>query len=272
MSSGFYDAHNHLQDEWLAPHRETIVRDLAALGIAGAVVNGTTEADWDAVAVLAEAHPWVYPSFGLHPWYLDQRTPHWRERLETLLARFPHAGVGEIGLDRWLRDDNFAEQQTLFTEQLALAAVQNRPASIHCLQAWGKLDALLRAHTLPERGFLLHAYGGPAAMIDGFVRRGAYFSFNGYFLHERKAERREAFRRIPLNRLLVETDAPAMPAPLEHRPWLLPDAPDSRDGKPVNHPANLEATTRALAELRGIPLDELKAQLGENFRRLFGTH
>ena len=261
-----FDAHNHLQDAALAPHLPGVVADLQRIDLARAVVNGTREADWDLVTALAAAHPWVLPSYGLHPWFLAERSPHWRERLEAL-AESGRAAIGEIGLDRWIEGYNIADQTEVFTWQLALAARHNLPASIHCLNAWGALWEILRAHPAPECGFLLHAYGGPLEMIEGFVRRGAYFSFSGHFLHERKAARREIFRHIPAERLLVETDAPDMPLPPGRIKYRLPASPE---GRALNHPANLPAVYEGLAELRGETLENLTGQIAENFQRLFG--
>ncbi len=261
------DAHNHLQDERLAPCRAAVFRDLEAVGIARAVVNGTTEADWEAVAALARAHSWVLPSYGLHPWYLKNRTPAWRERLEAIVARGPgpgQCGIGEIGLDRWIEGYDFQDQKEVFTWQLALAAERNLPATLHCLKAWGALREIVETHALPARGFLLHAYGGPPEMVEGFVKRGAYFSFSGYFLHARKADRREVFRQIPVERLLVETDAPAMPLPPERSRFSLPGPAPA-----LNHPANIAAVYEGLAELRGWSAERLAEQVAENFARLF---
>lgn len=265
-----YDAHNHLQDEWLTPHRGAIVGALQAIGVGGAVVNGTEEADWEAVAALAVAHPWVVPSYGLHPWHVAGRSPEWMSRLTACLDREaaagrPH-GVGEMGLDRWKKPYDFADQQAVFLAQLALAAERNLPATIHCLEAWGALDDLVHRHPVPARGFLLHAYGGPPEMVGRFAVCGAYFSFNGYFLHERKAARREAFRRVPADRLLVETDAPAMPPPPSLTRHTLPPAPD---GTALSHPASLADVYAALAALRGISVEALARLVAENFRRLF---
>lgn len=276
-----YDAHNHLQDDWLSPHLDAIATDLDAVGVRATVVNGTCESDWPAVAALARRFPWVVPSYGLHPWDAGNRTPDWLARLRTQLAADPHAAVGEIGLDRWILDSAkpddprlaglrrapLEEQGEIFLKQLALAATEDRPVTIHCLQAFGALEGLLRHVNTPARGFLLHAYGGPAEMVAGFAERGAYFSFNGSFLDPRHAAKREAFRRVPADRLLVETDAPAMPLPAEHARYTLPPAPD---GSPVNHPANLTATYAGLAELRGVSLEALAAQGKENFARFFG--
>ncbi|MFT3830867.1 MAG: TatD family hydrolase [Opitutaceae bacterium] len=277
----FCDAHNHLQDPWLAPHLDAIAAEADRLGIGAMVVNGTGEADWPAVAALVRRFPFARPSYGLHPWDVAGRSPLWRETLRARLLAEPHAAIGEIGIDRWILDgahaDYFppggpppaplAEQTACFLPQLALAVELGRPATIHCLQAWGQLDELLRAHPLPQRGFLLHAYGGPAEMVPGFAQLGAYFSFNGAFLAEKKTRQRAAFRAVPAARLLVETDAPALPPPA---PWRTHPLPPSPEGKTVNHPANLVATYRGLAQLRGVAEAELVAQVAENFARLFG--
>lgn len=261
------DAHNHLQDASLAAHRAEVVAVLERIGIARSVVNGTRESDWESVAALAREHAWVLPSYGLHPWFLAQRTPHWRERLVGRVEQGDCA-IGEIGLDRWIKGFDFDDQREVFVWQFALAAERNLPVTIHCLKAWGALAELLRAQPAPARGFLLHAYGGPGGMVAELADRGAYFSFNGYFLHPRKAEQREVFRHIPADRLLVETDAPAMPLPPERAAFMLPD---SAEGKPVNHPGNIVAAYEALAGLRGVKVDQLAVQVRENFTRLFGA-
>ncbi len=259
------DAHNHLHDARLAPHHAEIFPALAQIGVVGAVVNGTRETDWPAVAALARTHDWVVPSFGLHPWYIAERTPDWLEALRAQLAAHPYAGVGEIGLDRWIEGHDDAAQAEVFTAQLALAAELNRPATIHCLRAWGALTETLRRRELP-RGFLIHAYGGSAELMREFTARGGYFSFNAYFLHERKAAQRAVFREVPAERLLVETDAPAMLPPEERNAYPLRDAA----GESINHPANLALAYEALAELRDVSVATLATQVEENFARLFG--
>ncbi len=274
------DAHNHLQDGWLAPHLPVVEIQLHAIGLRAAVVNGTCEADWADVARLARRYEWVRPSYGLHPWHAGNRSADWLDRLKAVLAADPTAAVGEVGIDQWmlklaradeprlagLRRASLAEQTAVLTAQCELAAADDRALTIHCLQAWGALDDLLHSIRLPERGFLLHAYGGSREMIPRFVRLGAYFSFNACFLDVRRGSRREVFNEIPDDRLLVETDAPAMIPPPEWRSQSLPDA----DGSPVNHPANIEAAYAGLAEWRGVPPERLAEQVSANFTRLFG--
>ena len=260
------DAHNHLHDARLVPHRRAIFADIARLGVTCAVVNGTREDDWPAVAALAREHSFVMPSFGLHPWHVAGRSAEWLVRLGEKLDAQPGAVIGEIGLDRWIAGHDPEVQREVFSAQMALAAERDLPATIHCLQAWGPLWDLIRAGPVPARGFLLHAYGGPEEMVRGFVGRGGYFSFNAYFLHERKTAQRAVFQHVPLDRLLVETDAPDLRPPDERTTHPLQDA----GGQPLNHPANIALAYDALAELRGMPVEELTGQVAENFARLFG--
>ncbi|MBC8010270.1 MAG: TatD family hydrolase [Burkholderiales bacterium] len=303
-----HDAHNHLQDAALEPHLTRITAawpDLA--GPAGRmVVNGTHPSDWPRVAALAAAHPVVLPAYGIHPWDTGAPRPtDWIDDLRARLLAEPCASVGEIGLDRWMLDSArpddprlagmrrapMDEQIAAFLPQLALAAELDRPATIHCLQAFGELLPLLRAHPRPVRGFLLHAYGGPAELVPELVSLGAYFSFNPAFLKhltfftkcnplgyiasapdtspELKIHPRiAAFRAIPAERLLCETDAPAMLPP---QAWRTHKLPPATDGSPVNHPGNIEAAYAGLAALRGADPDPLTAQIADNFRRLFGA-
>ena len=293
-----YDAHNHLQDDRLAPHLDAILSTLDSAGIARMVVNGSCEEDWPAVLKLAQRDTRVLPSFGYHPWYVHKRTPDWQRELIRFLDAAPSA-IGEIGLDKWIlerppafvaasrqsaanlswempalcRDAamprlpaSLAEQEEIFIWQLRLAAERNLPVSIHCLQAWGAMLAILTREPRPRCGFVLHSFGGPREMVAPLAKLGAYFSLPGYFAHERKQRQRDAFLAVPPDRLLIETDAPDQ---------LLPDArnrhplTDATTGKLLNHPANLATVYEFAAGLFGEPVERLAARVEENFLRVF---
>lgn len=271
MATGIHylDAHLHLQDERLRPELDHIVAELRRLGIRRWVVNATRESDWPAVTRLAAAHPEVLPAYGLHPWFIAERGEHWEKNLTSLLTH-PESraiAVGEIGLDKWIRPHRIDEQEDLFRRQLRLAATLRLPAVIHCLRAWGRLLDVLRSEPLPDRGFLLHSFAGPAEMVDELVALGAYFSFSGHFLHLRKAAVIETYRRLPRERLLVETDAPDMLPPDSRITHPLRDPA----GQVINHPANLIAIYTDLARALDTPLETLAARVAENFTRLYGV-
>ena len=263
--SVLYDAHNHIQDDRLDPWREDIIAMLPQTGLAEMIVNGSGEDDWPAVAQLARQHTWIRPAFGLHPWYVKERTPQWAATLRQFLVGHPRAVLGEIGLDRWIENPDIEAQLDCFRAQLALAVELDRPATIHCLRAFGLLEETLRSTPLPRRGFLLHSYGGPAEMIPQFVKLGAYFSISPYFAHPRKAAQLAVFKAVPLDRLLTETDAPDMWPPDELNPYLL----QSADGKALNHPANLCVSYELLTSLRDIPLAEMQGIIAANYNALF---
>jgi len=293
-----FDAHNHLQDERFSGRQDELVAACRGVGVVRMVVNGSGESDWDAVAALARRFPdLVIPSFGIHPWYVHERTSAWKDRLNRTLDVVPGSVVGEVGLDRWIlecppaaragispewathRAAPLAEQEDVFAEQMQIATERNLPVSIHCLQAWGALSDRLRAGPRPSRGFLLHSFGGPAEMVGSLAGLGAYFGFPGYFLHDRKTRHRETFRRIPQDRLLVETDAPDQRLPTDeamsrvlggNSDWGPDWSLTGPEGRPLNHPANLARVYLGLAQVRGVALETLGGVVETNFVRLFG--
>jgi TatD DNase family protein len=231
------DAHNHLHQ---LPDPDTRIREMRSVGLVGCVVNGTSESDWPAVAALADRHPdFVRPAFGLHPWYAHRRSSAWLGQLTGFLDRYPHASIGECGVDRWTNQPDLDTQLQAFLPQLRLARELNRPVTIHALKAWGPLLDALDREPPPSCGWLIHSYGGSPELVEQLVPCGAYFSFSGYFLHPRKARVLDAFRQVPDERLLLETDAPSMLPPATEITHPLAEA--------QNHPANLPAIATALA-------------------------
>ena len=208
------------------------------------VVNGTSEADWKRVSKLAGSNVSILPAYGLHPWFIEQRSRDWQKNLKAYLEN-PHASVGEIGLDLAMKNPDRAVQEDVFRWQLSLAAERNIPATIHCVKAFGWLTEILRTNPLPGCGFLLHAFSGSTEIARECEKFGAYFSYSAHFLEERQLARREVFRQLPMDRLLVETDAP-------------------------NHSVDIVACYESLARVRECDLTRLKIAVQENFIRLFG--
>jgi len=236
------DAHNHLHDLRLSGQRRELINDMKKAGVTACVVNGTSEEDWPAVATLAAENPrFVVPSFGLHPWKVEQRSNDWLDNFRHFLSIHPHAPIGECGLDRWMKNPDLTVQHEVFRAHLALAVELHRPLTIHCLKAWGPLlDELRQAPALPK--FLLHSFGGSLETARECLKLGAYFSFSGSFLHPRKDKVRSVFASLPPERILVETDAPDMAPPHPEFPL---------DG--LNHPANLALVSRQLSDLTRLP-------------------
>jgi TatD DNase family protein len=262
----YFDAHNHLQDERLLAQVDGLAQELLQLGLVEAVVAGSGVEDWATVAQLAQRYSWIRPSFGVHPWYVREQPADWLPQLRHWLLQFPNAGLGEAGLDRWIADPDVPLQQAMLWAQLELAVELERPVTLHCLRAFGLLEEMLKSCTRPQRGVLLHSYGGPVEMLPSWQKMGCYFSVSPYFLHPRKAAQWQTFAEVPLDRLLIETDAPDMWPPDELNPRAMLDS----GGKPMNHPGNLDLLCHHLAKLRQMPEAELAEQLEANHRRLFG--
>ncbi len=241
------DAHNHLQDPRIYPQADAIIAQMRAVGIEKCIVNGTQPTDWPKVAALAEKFPqFIIPAFGLHPWQSANAPAGWLDQLAGYLEKFPHSLVGECGLDRWIKGFDIDLQKTQLIQQIQLANQLGRSITIHCLKAWGPLmeifDALEKSGQPCRRPFLLHSYSGSKELAPQLVKRGAYFSISSYFLHERKSKAFDAFRAVPADRLLIETDAPDMLGPPASQKFQL-------DGN-LNHPANLaQLATLAAARL-----------------------
>lgn len=261
-----YDSHLHLQDPRLKSVLATLSKVYAKLGVERIVVNGTEEGDWEGVGQLAEMFPFVKPAFGVHPWRIFNRSQHWFGNLEYCIDHY-HGYIGEIGLDRRIEHHDFDDQIEVFQKQLRLAARKNVPASIHCLNAWGKMLEILEEEPLPSNGVLLHSYSGSIEVVPKLVELGCYFSFSGHFLLKHKQKAQATFQTIPIERILVETDGPSQMLPEELAEYLLPE---DGEGKAVNHPGNIGAVYEGLAKLLGQPLDQFTAQVAKNFENLFG--
>ncbi len=261
----FIDSHNHIQDDRFGDSREEILAICVSSGVTFSAVNGTHPDDWPHVASLAKRHSFLVPSFGVHPWFINNLPTNWEETLRSYINETP-SGIGEIGIDGWRKDFDPVEQERIFLSQLAIAAEKNLPVSIHGLRRWGRLLELLRNNPLPGCGFLLHSYGGPEEMIPSFAKLGGYFSCPGFFLSPGREMKLRVFKEVPEERLLLETDAPDqnLPENLDRYRLLT-----SNDTKRVNHPANIIAVYEGVAQLRGISIESLSNLAEANFRRLF---
>jgi len=256
------DAHLHLQSPSLMADSDAIVKQALDVGISQMVVNGTSPLDWDDVSELAHRYPEiVIPSFGLHPWKTPEIKDGWRELLIEKLDSHPNACIGECGLDRWMTGLDRQAQEEAFVFQLKLASEKNLPISIHILKAWGWLLDILQETPTPTRGFLLHSFGGSTEIAKQLAKHGAYFSFSGYFLQQRKIGVQDTFRTLPRERLLIETDAPDMSPPTK---WISHSLVNQ-----ANHPANLSSIFAGFAGVMDENKETLAEQLELNFQRFF---
>ena len=248
------DSHCHLQDSAFdADRTEILARALETLE--WLVVIGDDLPTSRAAADLTQ--PRVYASVGIHPYHADAVDAQALEALREL-AQSPYViAVGEIGLDYFKHNDTpRGVQQTAFQQQLDLAASLELPVVIHNRDSDEDLSAILDTHHERLPGGVMHCFAGSTAFVERVLAWGFYISFAGNVTFPKAEQLRIAAQAVPLDRLLVETDAPYL-------------APQPVRGKRCE-PVFVQHTAETLAEVRGIDFETLSAATAENAARLFG--
>ncbi|XP_058722696.1 uncharacterized protein LOC131594544 [Vicia villosa] len=205
-----FDAHCHLQDPRILSKTPQLIKAAQDIGVVNFAVNGVCEQDWASVNQLSITFPSVLPSFGLHPWYVAERSPNWFKKLKEYFDSTPSAAVGEIGLDKGSHGKkiDFSEQVEVLRQQLELAKELNKPASVHCVRAYGDLLVLMKSMGPFPAGVILHSYLGSAEMVPEFSKLGAYFSFSGFLMSLKPNKAKKMLKMVSSDRILLETDAP----------------------------------------------------------------
>lgn len=172
------------------------------------IVCATCETEFEVLAQLAALRSGVLPAFGIHPWFVAERSEKWFENLRRVLEKVPRAQIGEIGLDQARsKSAPLDEQIAVFVPQLRLAAERSLPATIHCVRAWQALFAVLSAEkTLPRMHF--HAFSGSAEIAERLIKTAdVTFSISAK-QRLRGGKKLEAFlASVPPARLLEESDS-----------------------------------------------------------------
>jgi len=204
----------------------------------------------------AESHDWIYTTVGIHPHEAKEVTQAHYDELARLAQHPRVIAWGEIGLDYHYDFSPRDIQQSVFQKQLALAAQAKLPVIIHCREAWSDCLAILEQDwRATELGGIFHCFSGTLEEARKGIAMGFLVSFAGNSTYPKAQNLREVAREIPLDRLLIETDAPYL-------------APQAYRGK-RNEPAYVAEVARTLAGVRDLAADELAAATAENFRRFF---
>ncbi|KAL3138173.1 hypothetical protein ABBQ38_005399 [Trebouxia sp. C0009 RCD-2024] len=236
------------------------------------------ESDWlplpRKVAQLAKKHSNIKPNFGLHPWFLEGRSDNWLENLRKQLEALPNAGLGECGLEGSKKVQTpMDEQAQVFRAQLQLGQKLQRPISVHCVGAFGRLHEMLHQHAPFPAGLILHSWIGPAEMVDALAKlQGVYFSLSGHLTRMSKKKYEPMVKRVPLKRLLLETDAPdgkpRLGEPYQQKLFSF-QRQDKSNEKELNHPTNISVMLELLADIRGEDAEKIADAAYTNASRLF---
>jgi TatD DNase family protein len=253
VGMSLFDTHAHLDFPQFSQDREEVLASLRAHAVA--VINvGADLASSEASLNLARAYPFVFPSCGVHPHDAKTFSPEAERRLEDLL-RSGAVAVGECGLD-FYRDLSPREVQVrAFRTQLRLARKLDLPVILHERAAWDVFVAVLREEG-PLRG-VVHAFSGDERRAQEVLALGLHLGIGGPLTYPKNERLRQAVAKLPLHRILVETDSPYLP-------------PEPARGK-RNDPRNVALVLERLASILSRPVGELAEVTWENACRLFGV-
>jgi TatD DNase family protein len=249
------DSHCHLNYPQLADTVGVIARARAA-GIGLMQTISTQRSDFAAVKALADAHPEIYCSIGVHP---HEAQPHEEITEEELLAAADHPkviGIGETGLDYYYEHSPREIQRELFRRHIRVARQLGLPVIVHSRDAdLETVEVLREEQELGLFKFLIHCFSSTKYLAEESVKLGGYISCSGILTFKKSQALRDAVAGVPLNRLLVETDAPYL-------------APEPHRGQPCE-PAYTALTAARLAEVKGVSVEEVARATSANFFDLF---
>lgn len=248
------DSHCHLDADAFDPDREAVVARARAAGVMEQVVPATHAEGWPKLREVCASGPGLHAAYGLHPTFLDHHVPAHLEELAGWLARERPVAVGECGLDYWVEGLDRDRQQAYFDGQLRLAREHDLPVIVHARRAVEAVTLSIR-RVGGLRG-VVHSFAGSPEQARQLWEQGFMIGLGGPVTYERARRLRRLVADMPLEYLLLETDAP--------------DQPDAGNRGGRNEPALLVRVLDTIARLRGQDPAEIAAATTANARRLFG--
>lgn len=250
-----FDTHTHLNVDNFT---ETVAEELILakeMGVTTHNVVGFDKPTIERAIELADAHPEIYLTLGWHP----TEAGSYNDEVETyLLDKLEHPKVialGEIGLDYYWMEDPKDVQETVFRRQIQLSKELGLPFVVHTRDALEDTYAIIKSEGVGPRGGIMHSYSGSLEMAERFIELGMMISFSGTVTFKKALDIQEAAQRLPLGKILVETDAPYL-------------APVPKRGR-ENKTAYTRYVVEKIAELRGMTVEEVAQVTTENARKLF---
>lgn len=251
------DTHCHLDAEAFHQELDAVIARAVDSGVEQLLTIGITRETSEAAVVLANRYPSVSAVVGIQPNYAQEAQPGDWERIVELATHPRVVGVGETGLDKYWDFAPLDIQREYFERHIALSRASRKPFVVHCREAEAEVLEVLReaAAQGPLNG-VMHSFCGTAADAAECIRLGLFISFAGMVTFRKNTDMRDVARTVPLDRILVETDAPYL-------------APHPNRGK-RNEPAWVRLTANCLAEVHGISAEQFAERATSNARRLFG--
>jgi TatD DNase family protein len=252
----FVDSHCHINFPELASKLPDVLESMAKNRVTHALCIGVNLPELPGVLQLAADHPNIYASVGVHPDYEDTPEPS-IETLTELSRRDKVVAIGETGLDYFRVSGDLEWQRARFRTHIRAARECGKPLVIHTRAAAADTLAIMREEQAAEAGGVMHCFTESWQVAQGALDLGFHISFSGIVTFKNAQEIKDVARRVPLDRMLIETDSPYL-APVPFR------------GK-LNEPAYVRYVAEEIARLRDMPLEEVAAVTSGNFFRLFGV-
>jgi TatD DNase family protein len=244
------DTHCHLDAAEFDPDREQVAAAARAAGVGVQIVPAVERANFNAVLDCRSRYPGCVAALGIHPMYVDRSQAGDLDVLRGLVSHEQPVAIGEIGLDFFVPGYDAEAQAFYFVEQLKIARDFDLPVLLHIRRAQDQILKHLRR--IGVCGGIAHAFNGSRQQADEFIKLGFKLGFGGAMTYPRATRLRELAATLPLESIVLETDAPDMP-PV----WI---------GKARNSPEQLPQIAGTLAALRGISFDEVARATSANAR------
>ena len=251
-----FDTHTHLNVEEFLGREEEELALAAEMGVTRINVVGFDRPTIEQALLLAERYEQVYVTLGWHPTEAGSYTDDVEAYLCEKLQHPKVVALGEIGLDyHWMTATKEVQEQ-VFRRQISLSKELDLPFVVHTRDALEDTYAIIKSEGVGSRGGIMHSYSGSLAMAERFVDLGMTISFSGVVTFKNALDIQEAAQGLPLDKILVETDAPYL-------------APVPKRGR-ENKTAYTRYVAEKIAELRGLSLEDLAATTYENSLKIFG--
>lgn len=246
---GFIDTHCHLDAEEFGDTQVDIVQAALQARVQRIIVPSVAHGNFGIVRELCERFPTCSPAYGIHPMYTDDAMPDDLIALRDLLQQHRPVAIGEIGLDFFIDHFDRARQEYFFVEQLRMAKEFELPVLLHIRRAQDVILKHLRQHKVC--GGIAHAFNGSRQQADEFIKLGFKLGFGGAMTYSRATKLRELAATLPLESIVLETDAPDIP-------------PDFLERGQPNKPEFVPRIAQTLADLRGMSIEEIARITTEN--------
>lgn len=250
------DTHAHIDFEDYEEGFEDLLKLSADAGVEKIIIPGVEPCGFDRIMTLVSTYDNVFGAIGIHPCDAKKWDENSYQQIKSLASHPKIVAIGEIGLDYYWDKTYNDLQKEVFFKQIEIAKELKKPVIVHDREAHGDTLEILKAVKAKETGVVMHCFSGSPEFAAECVKGGFYIALGGVVTFKNAKKPQEVAKSVPLENLLLETDSPYL-------------APEPYRGK-TNSPANVRIIAEKIAQLRGIPFEDVERQTTLNAQKLFG--